>query len=181
MKVCDIQELVDKDGLIYLSHGGFLSQALIVGMTESLEKEAEILNINITIANNIFTIFIELSQNMMNYNNSLKDILGTSKHGFMTVFRDEDWNYIVSSQNSILVKDKERIEKKLLEVESLDIDGIRKRYKELRKSGRDAHEFGAGIGFYEIAKRCDKIEHKFNKIDEDRYYFNIKATINSTQ
>ena len=63
----EIQKLVDNDGIIFLSYGGFLSQTLISGMTEALEKEAEENGITGTVSNNLFTIFIELSQNMMNY------------------------------------------------------------------------------------------------------------------
>ena len=57
----------------------------------------------------------------------------------------------------------------------LDIE----RYKELRRSGRNTHEKGGGIGFYEIAKRCDKLEFDFKEINSDKYYFHVKTTISN--
>ena len=176
MDINQVQQMVDKDGIIFLSYGGYLSQTLITGMTEALEKEAEYNDINMSASNNLFTIFIELSQNMMNYSKTLKGNEEKSQ-GLILVSKDNDYNYHMHSQNIISTADKEKIEPKLIEIQSLDKDGIKKRYRELRKSGQNTHGKGGGIGFYEIAKKCDSIEYDFNKIQEDRYYFHMKTTI----
>ena len=55
---------------------------------------------------------------------------------------------------------------------------MKKRYRELRKSGKNTHEKGGGIGFYEIAKRCDKIEYEFTSLNEDKFSFEFKAFVN---
>jgi len=176
MNIDKIQTMVDNDGIVFLSYGSYLSQTLIAGMTESLEEEASEYGVNMTTSNNIFTIFIELSQNMMNYSKELHSNFLRSE-GLIIVSKDKDLNYYIESQNIVSMQDKEKIEPKLLEIQSLDRDGIRKRYKELRKSGQNTHGKGGGIGFYEIAKRCDSIECEFKEIKEDRYYFHVKTTI----
>ena len=176
MDINEVQKMVDNDGIIFLSYGGYLSQTLISGMTEALEKEAEEHGINMSVSNNMFTIFIELSQNMMNYSKTLNADTIRSQ-GLILVSKDSEYNYHIHSQNIISKEDKEKIEPKLLEIQSLDKEGIKKRYRELRKSGQNTHGKGGGIGFYEIAKKCDSIEYNFTKIQEDRYYFHIKTTI----
>ncbi|MDA7816852.1 SiaB family protein kinase [Sulfurimonas sp.] len=175
MDIHEVQKMVDKDGIVFLSYGGYLSQTLITGMTEALEKEAEDNGINMTQSNNIFTIFIELSQNMMNYSKEI-DSDKTRSHGLILVTKDSDFNYHIHSQNVVSQKDKDIIEPKLEEIQSLDKDQLKKRYRELRKSGQNTHGKGGGIGFYEIAKRCDEIEYAFKQINENRYYFHIKTT-----
>jgi hypothetical protein len=176
VNINEVQKMVDNDGIIFLSYGGYLSQTLITGMTEALEKEAADNGISMGISNNMFTIFIELSQNMMNYSKSL-EYEQNKAQGLILVSRDVNYNYHIHSQNIVSLQDKEKIEPKLLEIQSLDKDGIKKRYRELRKSGQNTHGKGGGIGFYEIAKKCDAIEYNFTKIKEDRYYFHIKTTI----
>jgi hypothetical protein len=176
MDIAQVQNIVDKDGIIFLSYGGYLSQSLISSMTEALEKEAQDNGVNMSISNDMFTIFIELSQNMMNYSKSL-DSESNKSQGLILVSKDGDFNYHIHSQNIVSLEDKEKIEPKLLEIQSLDKDGIKKRYRELRKSGQNTHGKGGGIGFYEIAKKCDSIEFSFTKIQENRYYFYIKTTI----
>jgi hypothetical protein len=176
MDINAVQEMVDNDGIVFLSYGGYLSQTLITGMTEALEKEAEEHGINMTVSNNIFTIFIELSQNMMNYSKDFnKDTLRAQ--GLILVTKDKDYNYHIHSQNIVSLADKQKIEPKLEEIRSLTRDELKKRYRELRRSGHNTHGKGGGIGFYEIAKKCDSIEYNFRKIKEDRYYFHIKTTI----
>jgi len=178
MNINEVQKMIEDDGIIFLSYGGFLSQALISGMTEALEKEAEYNEISMSAASNIFTVFIELGQNMMNYSKSSQvDDKSLKPQGLILVSKNDNGNYHIHSQNIISLEDKEKIEPKLLEIQSLDRDGIKKRYRELRKSGQHSHGKGGGIGFYEIAKRCDSIEYEFKPINENKLYFHLKATI----
>jgi uncharacterized protein DUF6272 len=182
MNINHIQNMVDEDGIVFLSYGGFLSQALISSMTEALEKEAEYNDLNMGISNNIFTVFIELSQNMMNYSKT-KDLTNRDikPEGLILVSKDKKGNYFIDSQNIVAVEDRSKIEPRLKEIESLDKEGIKKRYRELRKSGKNTHGKGGGIGFYEIAKKCSKIEHEFKEINENKFYFHIKTQITTNK
>ena len=179
MDISEIQNMVNEGGIVFLSYGGFLSQSLISSMTEALEKEAETSDVSMGVSNNIFTIFIELSQNMMNYSKT-KDTNSNdiNPEGLIFVSKDKVGNYYIDSQNIVSVEDKEKIEPKLKEIVSLDKDGIKKRYRELRKSGKNTHNKGGGIGFYEIAKRCNKIEYDFKEINNKKYYFHIRTKVN---
>ena len=180
MNMNEIQKLVDNDGIIFLSYGGFLSQTLISGMTEALEKEAKTSDINMGISNNIFTIFIELSQNMMNYSKSeVENNRDIVPGGLVVVSKDKDGNYYISSQNIVSIDDKLKMEPKLIDITKLDKDGIKKGYKELRRTGKDTHGKGGGLGFYEIAKRCSEVNYNFKTINEDKFYFHIKTKINT--
>ena len=182
MDINNIQKIVEDDGIIFLSYGGYLSQVLISGMTEALEKEAEDNGLSMGSSSNIFTIFIELSQNMMNYSKSINEQeSGIKPQGLILVAKDDDFNYYIHSQNIVSLADKEKIEPKLKEISNLDKEGLKKRYRELRKSGQNTHGKGGGIGFYEIAKKCDSIEYAFTSISENRYYFHIKTNILTTK
>lgn len=178
MNIRAIQQLVENDGIVFLTYGGFLSQALISGMTEALEKEAEQSDLSMGDASNIFTIFIELAQNMMNYSKEKSvDSKENKSEGLIIVGKDKEDNYYLHSQNVIALEDKEKIEPKLVEIQTLNRDELKQRYKELRRSGANTHGKGGGIGFYEIAKRCNKIEYEFTQINEKKFYFHFKATI----
>lgn len=180
MNISAIQELVEKDGIVFLTYGGFLSQALISGMTEALEREAEQSELNMGDSSNIFTIFIELAQNMMNYSKSkLKDSNELKSEGLIIVGKDAQSNYYVHSQNIVGKEDKEKIEPKLKELLTLNKDEIKQMYRELRRSGKHTHGKGGGIGFYEIAKRCDDIDFEFRPINENKFYFHFKAEIHT--
>ena len=54
MNIQNVQKIVEDDGIIFLSYGGFLSQTLITGMTEALEKEAKTHDVSMGVSNKIY-------------------------------------------------------------------------------------------------------------------------------
>ena len=158
---------------IILEYDGILTQGIISHNMDLIEHSVE----NMGMMGKISTLTVELTQNMMNYSKSLdlncRDIRPA---GFIKIIKEND-NYLVESRNIISVEDKNKIEPKLLEIQSLDASGIKKRYRELRKSGENTHEKGGGIGFYEIAKLTNNIEFEFKIINDEKYYFYFKAIV----
>lgn len=178
MDIAEIHQIIKKDGIVFLSYGGFLSQALISAMTEALEKETQAYDISLGVSSNIFTVFIELSQNMMNYSKSIAPSnTEVTPEGLILVSRDQKEHYFIDSQNIVSLEDMELIKPKLEEIKNMDKDSIKKRYRELRRSGKHTHGKGGGIGFYEVAKRCEEISFDFKRINEDKFYFHIRTRI----
>lgn len=178
-----LENILEDDGIVFLSYGGFLSQALISGMTEALEKESKINDINMTTSSNILTIFIELSQNMMNYSKvkTSSDDSFDSKGLIVVGYCKDDDSYYVLSRNIISHDDKRTIEPKIEQVIPLNKAELKILYRDLRKSGKGMHDKGAGIGFVEVARRCDSIEYNFSPIDDEKYYYAFKAIIKNKQ
>lgn len=179
MDINAIKKMTEDSGIVFLTYAGFLSQTLIAGMTDALEREAEHGRLGMTESTNIYTIFIEMAQNIMNYAKAKNNEGATHKpEGIIIVGKCDDLTcYYVQSQNTVDTNDKLKIQEKLEDIKTLDTEGLKKRYRELRRSGRDSHEKGGGIGFYEIAKRCLRIEYDFLPVDHDRYAFQFKAVI----
>ncbi len=178
MNISMVQDLIEKDGIVFLTYGGSLTQTLIAGMTEALENEAKFNDLNMSTSNNIFTIFIELAQNMMNYSKkNHENENGRKSEGLILVGKSTNNEYFIHSQNVVNSKDMHSIQKKLELIKNMDKETIKSEYRRLRKEGRDLHPLGAGIGFYEISKRCDEIDFEFKKVDENRFYFHFKAKI----
>jgi hypothetical protein len=173
-----LESMLEEDGVVFLTYGGFLTQSLISGMTEALEKEAQGSNISLKVSGNIFTIFIELAQNMMNYSKKVENG-GFDPKGLILVGKTSDGDYYILSQNIVDKNDKAKMEPKLEITQKSSKDELKKLYREARKSGKDTHSKGGGIGFYEIGRRCNSIEYEFKAIpqDEDKFYFKFKAVI----
>lgn len=182
MKLSQLETILEDDGIIFLTYGGRLSQALIVGMTEALEKESETHDLSMKVSHNLLTIFIELSQNMMNYSKkaALSDEVGDSKGLIIVGYDKNTKDYYILSRNILSTKDKEKIIPRIEQVLPLDKDELKALYRKLRKSGQGKHEKGAGIGFVEVARRCDKMEYSFSKINDNTHYFAFKAVIHSS-
>lgn len=177
MKLDDLETILQDDGIVFLTYGGFLTQSLIAGMTNALEQEVENNEMALKVSSSIYTIFIELAQNMMNYSKSHIEPELQAKGLIVVGSSAKGSSYYIVSRNVIDERDRIKIQSRLEEIEGLDKEQLRTLYREKRKSAKDTHEKGAGIGFIEIARRCDKIEHAFERINDNRYYFTLKTTI----
>ncbi len=163
---------------IILQYDGTLTQDIISKNMITVEKNIE----NMGIMGKVATITVELSQNMMTYSKAVDlDSNEILPAGFIEVIQVDENIYNINSKNIVSIKDKERIEPKLQEIQSLDASGIKKQYKELRRSGKNMHDNNGGIGFYEIAKQSSNIEYKFMPINDKKYYFILRVIVEPKQ
>ena len=159
-----------------VKYEGVMTQNVIASCIDNIEAKIT----NIGTMGVVATITIEYCQNMMNY--SKNDIINDREivpAGKIEVKYINNDYYEIEAKNIVSVDDKNKIEPKLIEIKSLDKAGIKKRYRELRKSGKNTHKKGGGIGMYEIAKASDHLDYDFNAINKDKYTFTIKSIVNS--
>jgi len=159
---------IDTKPKLLLEYDGLFTQEKVNKYVEILEDKVE----NIGILGNLSTNFIEQSQNIMNYAKSQDgDPNEISSCGYISVEQDVDGVYSIQTKNILSSSDKDKIEPKLFEISSMDKIAIKNRYRELRRSGKDKHHKGGGIGFYEIAKACASIQYDFISINSEKYEF----------
>jgi len=171
-----LESVLEEDNIIFLTYGGAFTQSLIVGMTGVLEKEVEEAELSMKVSNNIFVIFIELAQNVMNYSKSPKVNKILNPKALIYVGKIDE-NYFVCSQNIVSKEDKEKMEPMLQKVQSASSEEIKQLYREVRRSGKATHEKGGGLGFLEIAKKAKNIEYVFKDLQNDKYSYKICVTL----
>ncbi len=159
-----------------LEYDGVLTQGIIAHSMDILEHNVS----NIGMLGNLSTMIIELTQNMMKYSKTrdlnCRDIRPA---GLIEIKKDINDVYYVRSKNILSIEDKEKIEPKLIEIKAMTQAEIRKRYKELRRSGENTHENGGGIGFYEISKLATSIDYKFKELNHEKFEFEFSAILQS--
>ena len=151
-----------------------MTQNVIATAMDNIETKID----NMSLMGTISTIIIEYCQNMMNY--SKNEDIGSRQivpAGTIEVQNVNDCYYEIIATNIVAIEDKEKIEPKLIEIQGLDKQGIKKRYRELRRSGENTHGKGGGIGMYEIAKVSDEIFYNFEAINEDKYHFTMGSIV----
>jgi len=167
----DLQRAMEESGIVFMTYGGHFTQSLIAGMTEALEREAAETRLSPKVSHNIFVIFIELAQNIMNYAKKLEESGGFDAKGIIFVGK-RDGAYFICSKNIVTDADKRLIEGKLRNIEGLSRDEIKQLYKKTRKEGQRSQK-GGGLGFLEIAKKSDDITYLFEPLGEGMYHFKI--------
>ncbi len=163
-----------------IKYKGVITQNVIGSCMDNIE--AKITNISMMSA--LSTITIEFCQNMMFYSKNKED--GSREivpAGEIEVKYIDQEYYKITATNIVSIDDKKRIEPILNYIQTLDKAEIKKRYKELRRSGENTHAKGGGIGMYEIAKASSSIDfdftsvYNYKKINKDKFYFTMKSMI----
>ncbi len=171
--------LLLQDNGIILSISGVLSQDLLSIFVESLKAKLELLLPINPSAHNIFNIFIEQAQNILNYSKTqdtnISSLINSSNIIFVGYDNDEKLFYI-SSSNLIANDDMPKVKERIEYINSLDSEELKSYYKLARKSGVKMHEKGAGLGFIEMAKKSSKkLEYSFESYDESYSFFILKV------
>lgn len=167
------------DNGVILSVAGIISQEMLVMFVQNLKTKIDsLLDLNPK-AHNIFNIFIELVQNILNYSKSKDDDINEIiKRGSLILvgYDKKKELFYVSSSNLIDNADKEKLQERIEYVNSLDAEGLKSYYKEMRQQGKNKHEQGAGLGFIDMAKRSSqKLIYDFEKVDEHHQFFLLKV------
>jgi len=167
-------DFIENTTIEIFKYEGVITQNVIASTMDNIELKIT----KIATMGNISTIAIEFCQNMMHYSKN-DEVLSRKivPEGKIEIQYINDEYYNIIATNIVSIEDKEKIEPKLIEIQSLDKESIKKCYRKLRKSGQHSHEKGGGIGMYEIAKRSDAVEYEFIAINEDKYYFRIKSIV----
>ena len=171
------RQLLQNNGVMF-SIAGVISQDLLTIFIQSLKDKIDLLLKINPKAHNIFNIFIEQAQNIINYSKikdiNINDIINSNSIMIVGYDKDKELFYVTSS-NLIANSDIDKVQTKIDHINSLDSIELKNYYKEIRKSGLKMHEKGAGLGFIEMAKRSSKkLVYSFEPYDKAYKFFVLK-------
>ena len=127
---------------------------------------------------NVYYVFIELIQNIMNYSIKRDENSGNGSGTCFVIHHQHSKKFKVCAGNIVSSEQARKIEEKLDKINSLDDVGLKAHFKEARRSGQGTHEKGGGLGFIEIARKSSgKLNYQITPIDSTKSYFEISVDI----
>ena len=180
MTMLTFKKILEEEGVLF-SYSGTVSQTILSSVAETLENELQSTGVNFTLAQNIFAVFTEQMQNIMSYSQE-RVHLGENAFespGICIVGYDQaKERFFVNSANIIHPEDISRLREKLDTIIPMTKEELRAYYKSLRRSGKESHGRGAGLGFLEMAKKSSlPIQYAITRLDDRRSFFEIKTYI----
>lgn len=172
---------LDEQGVI-LCFSGVVSQEILSTFAEMIETKFESEGLSdMTAARNIFAIFVEMTHNIISYSSNSK-LIGENKKqspGVIIVGFDlHKMKFYIKSGNTVSAEAKTKIMERIDTVKNLDKEQLKALYKEHRKSGKNTHDRGGGLGFIEIQRKASEpLEYTFDKLDDNNLFFSVKATV----
>jgi hypothetical protein len=179
-KLLELQTLLSENSLLITFSGKF-TQSIIEELGEAVKKYLETEERPQNAVFNLFSIFIEQTQNIKNYCSSKESTdCGDriSDSCIVTIGKTEAGHYVCSG-NQVEKNDVQRLIKVLDEINQLDKDELKKMYKnKLKQEVASMEGPGAGLGLIDIARKVKQpLEYSITEIDADFFFFTLKATV----
>jgi len=164
------------DNMLIFYRGPF-NNKILAGIGSYIK---EILKHDPEISFKIFSIFIELAQNIYYHSAELPATESANASKFGILIMDEcDDSYEISAGNFIKNESLELIEQQCEKINSLEIEGLRQFKKEQRRMDRKGIHGGANIGLIQVAlTSANPIMLETNPYNDNLSFMAISTTIN---
>lgn len=180
-ELADLRDTMQNDKIMFC-FSGYMTEDVLTGIGGALKKKLELEEADRTTSKSLFSIFVELVQNVIRYSAEFdespeKPDLMDLRYGVLTVGISDN-HYFVACGNLVTRTDADRLSKGLKHIQALDKDGLKALYKETLKGETPEGSKGAGVGFIEIARRAGNgFEYDFESVDDEHAFFAVKAFI----
>jgi len=140
-----------RDKKIILSFKGIISQQLLIDVGEIIRARSETLKGT----KKIFSVFIEMSQNIMHYSKEREvDPISGKDYGVgIVLFHESEDEFIVTSGNLTSIEQGLEIRSKIDMLSSMPKEDIKQYYSDTIRKPRDVEKKGAGLGLIEIVRK----------------------------
>lgn len=164
---------------IILSYSGEVSQPLTKTLLAFTERKFAEDNLEDLVKRKIFNIMVEMLQNISK--NSLDNTAAITPTSPLFIIGENDKHFMLLSSNQVNEDNIDNIKSRIDQVNSLDADGLKKLYKQVRLEGKFSDVGGAGIGFIDMARKSEnKMEYDFHKIRDTGTLYTLLIKVNKT-
>lgn len=180
----ELKKHLDENSIL-LTFAGPFSQEIIEYLGAALKSYMEAEQNNKNSSYNVFSVFVEQSQNIKNYMQCKKliEINETLINSSILTISKNDGSYVVCSANLIEMEDSPRLASRIDKLNGMSKKELKDAYKNQIKISRntDKNDFkGAGLGLIEIARKASKpIEYEFLTYENNSpyLYFVMQVTV----
>lgn len=179
LNLLELQKTLQGYGVM-INFSGRFTQAIIEQLGDAVKKylETEATSQNDTY--NVFSVFIEQTQNIRNYGEQKsRSPFGerVMNSGIVAIGKSAA-GYFVSSGNIVENADIRQLTSTLDEIQALDKPGLKKRYKDQLKKAVPPGDTGAGLGLIDMARRASgPLSYSFTPLDENLSFFTLIVSI----
>lgn len=178
-RLTNIQAML-KDNQVLICFSGRFSQGIIEELGEAIKKYMENEDKSKNDIFNVFSIFIEQTQNIKNYA-AIKEgskIYERISNSAIVSIGKADGGYFIWSGNLIENSDIKPLRDKLDLVSGSSKEELKKLYKEALKRDIEPGSLGAGLGLINIARKATlPVEYSFEMVDESISLYQIRVIV----
>ncbi|HEX2976165.1 MAG TPA: SiaB family protein kinase [Bacteroidales bacterium] len=169
--IYDFHKLMNEKDIMLVYCGEF-SQELNKTLLSFTERKFKSENVEDNTRRKIFNIMVEMLQNISK--NKIDHAEGVPEISAAFILGANEDDYILISSNMIRNDQIVRLKERIDQVNSLDREGLKQLYKDVRLNASFSEKSGAGIGIIDIARKSENsLGYRFEKINEDFSVFSF--------
>ncbi len=163
---------------ILICFNGPISRTLISEIGTALKEHIESTRECTTAAMDVFSVYIEISQNIRHYS-ARNDYVEPESTATVVIAESGDGHYIVSAGNVVEYADGEALQERIAALTALDKTELKALYKQqLRQPRSEGSTSGAGLGLIEVARKSTApLLCSLDRLEAGRAFFTLRATI----
>lgn len=180
-RICS--ELAEKRDVVFY-YEGYFSQPIIVAVADAVKMRIEQAGAAGRTQRKLFSSFIEMTQNIIHYSvdaftrNDTASFNNEVRHGSICI-ATEAGRYYLHCANPVHADIARQLRQKLEHLHTLNLDDIKREYKQTLRSETMQNSKGAGLGLLTVARDASEpLEFEFIPIQNSQnVLFYLKATI----
>lgn len=164
------------ENVLYAFHGEF-NYKMVNTLLSDVKKQLHKSSSNMRAAKKTYKVLVECLENIHKHSARKDDEFNDNNEGiFILVKKDE--GYMVAIGNSILDEEVNTLQDMLDEINAMDAEALKKKYREQIRSTEVSEKGGAGLGMIDIAIKSGSIlDYKFENYTERKHFFSLKILI----
>ncbi|WP_078123554.1 SiaB family protein kinase [Leptonema illini] len=165
------------DSNILICFNGPFSHSILEEIGIAIRNHLDNENVTKAAISDVFSIYIELTQNARNYIIERQLPPGELSSTIVVVAR-KDETHAVTSGNYILKDDVQPLKERIEQINAMNADDLKALYKKQLRSERPEGARGAGIGLIDIARKTSSnMEYNIRPVDDRYDFFSLTAFI----
>jgi len=176
--VFDVHKMMMERRVLLVYEGEF-TQEITKSVLAMAERNLEFMGEEENVKRKVFNVMVECLQNICKHTTDVEIKTNTENESAIFMIGLENNEYMVMSGNVIANDVVPGLRDRLIQINSLDKDGLKALYKEIIKGGSLSDKGGAGLGFVDMARKSgNKLDFHFEQLDSSLYsFFCLKTKI----
>ena len=170
-------KMLDKN--ILLAYKGDFSHGIVNALLTNAKSQMESLGLELTTRKRLYNIMVECLENINRYagEGTFKDVY-VQPHSPLFLLGMSEVGYYITVGNLIREEDKEDLKIKLDDVNKLNREELKEKYREAILKVEVTETSGAGLGIIDMAiKSENRLEYTFNDVKDDISFFILEIKV----
>ncbi|MEH0155758.1 SiaB family protein kinase [Limibacter armeniacum] len=179
-KLFDVSEYYEKlrnfENVIF-SYKGQMSGKMLDEILEHMSDKLSDRESHIKLRRRVSIIAVEILQNVYHHYAAVTE--GDSQHSpvIFMLGKNED-AYFIQSGNFVSVQKASYLKEKIDYVNSLSLEELKSKYREILSNGDFSEQGGAGLGIIDIVRKSGQpLDYKFVESDNKQIFFELKINV----